>query len=97
MELFGISMWELLLILVVALIVLGPNKLPRIARSLGKTIRAIRKASSDITVAITRELDASEEESSQLKERSHKPPSLPEQKKPPAAEIPETKGEGRPG
>lgn len=58
MELFGISLWELLLILVVAVIVLGPNKLPGIARNIGKTIRAIRKAGSDFTAVITKEIES---------------------------------------
>ena len=46
MDFFGIGAWEILLILVVALIVIGPGKLPGIARTLGKTMRVIRKASS---------------------------------------------------
>ena len=53
----GIGIWEILLILVVALIVLGPRRLPEIARTLGKAVRAIRKASTDLTTSISREVE----------------------------------------
>jgi Tat protein translocase TatB subunit len=68
----GIGIWEILLILIVALIVLGPGKLPEIARTLGKTLRAIKKASADLTTAVSRELDTSKNEPSpsQPKEES---------------------------
>ena len=62
MDFFGIGGWEILLILIVVLIVVGPGKLPEIARTMGKTIRAIRKASSDLTTAVTRELDTTQNE-----------------------------------
>lgn len=39
---------ELILILVVALIIFGPGKLPQVGQSLGKTIREFRKSSSAI-------------------------------------------------
>ncbi len=58
----GIGIWEILLILIVALIVLGPRRLPEIARTLGKTVRAIRKASTDLTTAVTREIEATQSE-----------------------------------
>lgn len=45
---FGIGMTELLVILVVALIVFGPTKLPELARSLGKAMNEFRRASSDL-------------------------------------------------
>lgn len=61
MDFFGIGGWEILLILVITLIVLGPGKIPEIARTLGRTIRAIRKASSDLTVAVTRELESAQD------------------------------------
>jgi sec-independent protein translocase protein TatB len=45
---FGIGMQELLLILVVALIVLGPKRLPEVAKSLGKAMNEFKRAASDI-------------------------------------------------
>lgn len=40
---FGIGMPELLLILAIALIVIGPKKLPDLAKSLGRTLRDLKK------------------------------------------------------
>jgi Tat protein translocase TatB subunit len=76
MDFFGIGGWEVLLILIVILIVVGPGKLPEIARTIGKTIRAIRKASSDITTAVSHELDATQNEPpSHLPKKENKPAS----------------------
>jgi sec-independent protein translocase protein TatA len=55
---FGIGMTELLVILAIALVVLGPKKLPEIARSLGKGLAEFRRASSDMRREF---LDVSEE------------------------------------
>src|SRR6185503_19431129 len=43
---------ELIIILVIALLILGPGKLPEVGASLGKTIREFRKASSDVQDAV---------------------------------------------
>ena len=40
---------ELIIVLVIALLVLGPGKLPEVGSAFGKTIREFKKASSDIT------------------------------------------------
>ncbi len=45
---FGIGMPELLLILAVALIVLGPKKLPELARALGKGLAEFRRATDEL-------------------------------------------------
>ena len=48
---------ELLLILVVVLIAFGPGRVVEISRTLGRTVRAFRKATSNITAQVTREFD----------------------------------------
>jgi len=45
---FGIGMPELILILALALIVLGPKRLPEIARALGKGMAELRRATEDL-------------------------------------------------
>ncbi len=45
---FGIGMTELMVILVVALIVFGPTRLPELARSLGRAMGEFRRASTDL-------------------------------------------------
>jgi len=45
---FGIGMPEFLLILVVALVVLGPKRLPELARSLGRGLAELKKATGDL-------------------------------------------------
>ncbi|HMK64764.1 MAG TPA: twin-arginine translocase TatA/TatE family subunit, partial [Thermodesulfobacteriota bacterium] len=45
---FGIGMPEFLLILVVALVVLGPKKLPELARSLGKGLAEFKKSTESL-------------------------------------------------
>ncbi len=42
---------ELIIILVIALLILGPGKLPEVGSAVGKTLREFRRASSDIEEA----------------------------------------------
>jgi sec-independent protein translocase protein TatA len=62
MDFFGIGFGEVLVILIVALIIWGPKRLPGIARMLGKTMHNLRKATNDLTSQITREIDIEETE-----------------------------------
>ena len=52
MPVFGIGMSELILILVVILLVIGPRRLPEMARSIGKILREIRKGTQGLEDAI---------------------------------------------
>lgn len=45
---FNIQGPELILILIIALIVIGPGKLPDVGAALGRSIREFRKAASDV-------------------------------------------------
>lgn len=49
---FGLGFQELALIFVVALLVFGPNKLPELARGLGKSLAEFRRASNDLRRSI---------------------------------------------
>jgi Tat protein translocase TatB subunit len=60
MDFLGIGGWEVLLILVVALIVWGPGRIAEIGRTLGKVARNLKKASFDLTSQLNREIDEQE-------------------------------------
>ncbi len=47
----NIGPMELVIILVIALLILGPSRLPSVGESLGKSIREFRKAASDVSEA----------------------------------------------
>ncbi len=69
---FGIGMPELIIILVIALIVIGPKKLPEIARSLGKGLAEFKRASDDFRQNINDEARALEEKEALAKEAAAK-------------------------
>jgi sec-independent protein translocase protein TatA len=58
---FGIGMPELVIIMVIALIVIGPQKLPELAKSLGKGLAEFKKASSEIRSNFEAEARAAED------------------------------------
>jgi len=50
---FGIGFTELIVVLVVALIVIGPDKLPAIAKTMGKAFVEFRRVGEDLKKTIT--------------------------------------------
>ena len=57
---FGIGMPEMILILAVALIVIGPKKLPDLAKSLGRAMGEFKKATSDLKESMEADTGLSE-------------------------------------
>ena len=57
---FGIGLPELILIMVIALIVIGPSKLPELAKALGKGMAEFRKATQEIKESLDMDEDIQE-------------------------------------
>jgi sec-independent protein translocase protein TatB len=53
---FGLSFGEILIIAVIALLLLGPERLPDAAKTLGKGLRQIRRATDDLKDQVEREI-----------------------------------------
>jgi len=72
---FGIGLPELIVIMVVALLVVGPSKLPELARSLGKTFQEFRRIADDVKETLeeeTTDVKTSSEEPAENKEEPEK-------------------------
>ena len=73
---FGISSTNLILILLVALIVLGPKSLPKVANSIGKAMGEFRRASTDFQRSINTEIAMEEQNERQKKDETPKTESV---------------------
>lgn len=50
---FSVGPLELLLVLIVVLLIVGPGKLPEVGSAIGKSIREFRKASTDVQESLS--------------------------------------------
>jgi TatA/E family protein of Tat protein translocase len=74
---FGIGLPELLIILVVALIVFGPKKLPDLARSLGKGMAEFKKATDDFKSTIDQDVKVDLDKEELFPPEKHPPYDIP--------------------
>jgi Tat protein translocase TatB subunit len=96
---FGIGLPELVIIIIVALLVVGPAKLPEVARSLGKALGEFRRLADDVKETIEREMTAEEEKKAepggQKEEEKEQPGAIGEKEE--EKETPEKQEEGPAG
>lgn len=69
-DMFGIGMPELIIILGIALVVIGPQKLPELARSIGKGFAELKRATEDLQQNIQAGAKAHEEKEQQERPKS---------------------------
>ena len=56
-EMFGLGPTELIVILVIALVIFGPSRLPKIGQSVGQAVRAVRESTDKVTEEVTKNLE----------------------------------------
>ncbi len=74
---FGIGMTEMLIICGLALVILGPKKLPDVARSLGKGFAEFKRATNELKSTIDMEIKADEKRHNESIEENEETKSVP--------------------
>jgi Tat protein translocase TatB subunit len=67
MELFGVGAGELFLIMVIALVVIGPERLPEVAGQIGRTVADLRRQANQLTGEFQRSLEVAVQERQEQK------------------------------
>lgn len=58
-DMFGLGPTELIIILVIALVIFGPSRLPKVGQSVGQALRAFRDSTDKVQQEVTKSLEES--------------------------------------
>jgi len=99
---FGLSFPELMVVMIVALVVLGPERLPKLAKTIGKAMREVRRTTGEFKDMVEGEFHALDREIERMPERKEgaQPEALPAPGVPalrPAGAVPAAVADGAPG
>ena len=72
-----IGMPEMFIILVIALIIFGPRKLPELGRSLGKSLNEFKRASNELRSTLEDEIRIEEQKEQRAKAEAERPATAP--------------------
>ena len=64
MNIFGVGLPEVTVILILALLIFGPKKLPELVKQLGKTLKSLKKASNEFQNEIDQVMNEEDKEKS---------------------------------
>ena len=65
MNIFGVGLPEVTVILILALLIFGPKKLPELGKQLGKTLQSLKKASNEFQDELNKAVDINESNTSE--------------------------------
>jgi len=54
---FGLGPTELIIILVIALVIFGPSRLPKIGQSIGQAVKSVRDSTDKVTEEVSKSLE----------------------------------------
>lgn len=85
---FGLGTPELVIILIIALVIFGPRKLPELGRSLGRSIGEFKKASNELRNTLEEEIRVEEKREQAVKIRTEQDEAIAAAVPPPATVPP---------